>query len=305
MVDTKRIWLDGEIVDYEAATTHVLSHTLHYGVGAFEGIRCYETGSGRAAIFRMPEHVDRLIRSCRAANIDLAYSHEQISEAIIEVIRANDLTDCYIRPLVWLGEGSMGVAATDNEVRIAIAAWPWGPYLGKEALEQGVRCCISNFVRMGVGANLEKAKICGQYVNSVLAKRDAKRNGYAEAIMLDAQGYVTEGTGENLFVIRGGKIFTPPHGVSILAGITRDTLITLARDQGFVVEEGMMTRSELFFADEIFMTGTAAEVTPVREIDGRPIGSGLRGPITERLQRAFFALVRGDNEKRKGWLTYL
>jgi branched-chain amino acid aminotransferase len=305
MVDTKRIWVDGELVDYEKATTHVLSFTLHYGLGTFEGIRCYKTKSGRLAVFRMNDHVDRLLKSCSAGTIDLPWSHQQICEAIGEVIRDNQYGDCYVRPLVWLGEGSLSVGSTDNVVRMAIAAWPWGAYLGQEALEQGVRVCMSNYSRMSVAANLVKAKIVGQYVNSVLAKRDAKRNGYAEAILLDQQGYVTEGTGENLFVVRKGKIVTPPHGMSILAGITRDTIMELANDLGVPIEEGMLTRSDLFFADEIFFTGTAAEVTPVREIDGRKIGSGARGPITERLQKTFFQTVRGENKKRENWLNYV
>jgi branched-chain amino acid aminotransferase len=305
MVDTKRIWVDGEIVDYEKATTHVLSFTLHYGLGTFEGIRCYKARGGRPAVFRLHDHVERLMKSCLAATIDLPYTHQQLSEAIQEVIRENKYGDCYVRPLVWLGEGSLSVGSTDNEVRVAIAAWPWGAYLGQEALEQGVRVCMSNFTRMSVAANLVKAKIVGQYVNGVLAKRDAKRNGYAEAILLDQQGYVTEGTGENLFIVRKGKIFTPPYGMSILAGITRDTLIELAKDDGFEIEEALLTRSDLFFADEIFFTGTAAEVTPVREIDGRKIGSGSRGPITERLQKSFFSVVRGENKKHESWLTYV
>jgi branched-chain amino acid aminotransferase len=305
MVDTKRIWVDGEIVDYEKATTHVLSFTLHYGLGTFEGIRCYRAKGGRPAVFRMHEHVERLMKSCVAATIDVPYTHQQLCEAILQVIRENQYGDCYIRPLIWLGEGSLSVGSTDNEVRVAIAAWPWGAYLGQEALEQGVRVCMSNYTRMSVAANLVKAKIVGQYVNGVLAKRDAKRNGYAEAILLDQQGYVTEGTGENIFVVRKGKIFTPPYGTSILAGITRDTLIELAKDEGIELEESLLTRSDLFFADEIFFTGTAAEVTPVREIDGRRIGSGTRGPITERLQKRFFASVRGENKKREAWLTYV
>lgn len=314
MVDTKRIWVDGEMVDYAAATTHILSHTLHYGLGAFEGIRCYKSKNGGRAIFRLDDHIERLLKSCLAATIDVPFGHAELRQACIDVVRANDLEDCYIRPLVWLGEGTLGVASVDNEVRAAVAAWAWGPYLGKEALDEGVRVCFSNFPRMSVGANLEKAKIVGQYVNSVLAKRDAKRNGYAEAILLDLQGYVTEGTGENLFVVRKGKLFTPPRGASILAGITRDTVITLARELGLSVEEAMLTRSEVFFADEIFFSGTAAEVTPVREVDGRVIGSGRRGSITEQIQKRFFSVVRGahgsedtpvahQHSVHQGWLT--
>ena len=300
-----RIWLDGELVEPERAMIPVLTHTLHYGLGVFEGIRAYQTSDGRTAIFRMPEHIERLVKSCRAATIDLPFTEAQLSEAILAVLRENQLKESYIRPLVWLGEGSIGIAAADNRTRVMIAAWPWATYLGEEGLEKGVRCCFSSFTRSPVNSQLEKAKICGHYVNSVLAKREAVAHGYAEALMLDAQGYVTEGTGENLFMIRKGEIYTPPRGASILAGITRDTMIQLAKDRGFNVREEMITRSDLYFADEIFMTGTAAEVTPIAEIDGRSIGNGSRGPITQKLQADYFALVRGENKDHTEWLTYV
>lgn len=305
MPDKLPIWLDGEIVPYENATTHMLSHTLHYGLGVFEGIRAYQGKDGRTAVFRLQEHVKRLFDSCKIATIKVPFSEAQISDAIRTLLRNNKLADCYIRPLVWLGEGTIKVAASDNVVRVAIAAWPWGAYLGDEALEQGVRVCVSSYTRIGIRANYEKAKICGQYVNSVLAKREAMANGYHEAILLDQQGFVAEGTGENIFLVRDGVIYTPDRGASLLAGITRESLLDLARDAGIEVREQALTRSELYLADEVFLCGTAAEVTPVREIDGRIVGTGRRGPITERIQKDYFAAVRGENARREGWLAYV
>jgi len=299
------IWLDGEIVPYEKATTHVLSHSLHYGVGAFEGIRAYKGVDGRSAVFRLREHMERLLDSCKVALIDVSYTVDQLIEASVALLKHNRLAEAYIRPLVWLGEGSMGVAAVDNEVRVAIAAWPWGAYLGAEALEKGVRLCTSSYERIGIRSHHEKAKITGQYVNSVLAKREAMSAGFHEAIMLDSQGYVAEGTGENLFVVMKGEIYTPPAGASILAGITRETLITIAREAELTVREEALTRTQLYIADEVFMCGTAAEVTPVREIDGRKIGAGERGPIATRIQSDYFDAVRGNNPRHKEWLTYL
>ncbi len=305
MQDAKRIWLDGEVVDYGAATTHVLSHTLHYGLGVFEGIRAYKTAGGRTAIFRLEDHTKRLLDSARICLIDVKYTVEQINEACKLVLRENALEEGYIRPLIWLGEGSIKVAAVDNAIRFAIAAWPWGAYLGDEALEMGVRCCVSSYTRMGVRSHYEKAKICGQYTNSVLAKREAITNGFHEAILLDQAGYVTEGTGENLFVVRDGVLFTPPRGASILAGFTRASIITLAKDAGFTVREERFTRSDLYIADEVFLCGTAAEVTPVREIDSRTIGAGRRGPVTEQLQKAYFDAVRGNDDSHPEWLSFV
>lgn len=299
------IWLDGEIVPYEKATTHVLSHSLHYGVGAFEGIRAYQGADGRTAVFRLEEHMQRLVDSCRIALLDVPYTTEQLVEASLKLLRELQLEECYIRPIVWLGEGSMGVAAVDNEVRTAIAAWPWGAYLGADALDKGVRLCTSSYERIGIRSHHEKAKITGQYVNSVLAKREAMAAGFHEAIMLDSQGYVAEGTGENLFVVDKGKIYTPPRGASLLAGLTRDTLITIARDAEIEVLEQPLTRTQLYIADEVFMCGTAAEVTPVREIDGRQIGAGIRGPVATRLQKDYFDTVRGANPRHPEWLAYV
>ncbi len=305
MPQKTRIWMNGEIVPYEAATTHVLSHSLHYGLAAFEGIRCYETSDGRAAIFRLREHITRLLQSCHIATIDVPYTATQLIEATQQVLRINELGQCYIRPLVWLGEGSIKVAAVDNKINVAIAAWPWGAYLGQGALEKGVRCCVSSYTRIGIRSHYEKAKLSGQYVNSVLAKREAALNGYDEAILLDGQGYVAEGTGENVMIVRDGVIYTPPRGASILAGITRESLLQVARAEGVTIREESMTRSDLYIADEVFMCGTAAEVTPVREIDGRTIGSGYRGPVCERMQKAYFRVVRGEDDRFLDWLTYL
>lgn len=298
-----RIWVDGDIVDYEDATTHVLSHSLHYGLAVFEGIRAYKTTGGGTAVFRLRDHTKRLVESCQIAMLDIPYSVEQLDTAILEVLRTNELEDGYIRPLVWLGEGSIKVAPSDNPVRTAIAAWPWGAYLGEEALEKGIRCCVSSYTRMGIRSHFEKAKLCGQYTNSVMAKREALMTGYDEGILLDHEGYVTEGSGENIFVVKDGVIRTPPTGASILAGITRSTIMTLARDRGLDVREESLTRSSLYVADEVFLVGTAAEVTPVREIDERQIGAGVRGEITTTLQRAYFAAVRGEDDRHADWCT--
>lgn len=298
-----RIWMNGRLVDHADATTHVLSHSLHYGLGVFEGIRAYAQPDGRGGIFRLREHMDRLVKSCQIATIEIGYSVDALCEATVKTLRDNNLSDCYIRPLVWLGEGSIKVGATENQINTAIAAWPWGAYLGEEALDRGVRVCVSSYTRMGVRQNYEKAKITGQYVNSVLAKREANMNGYDEAILLDDRGFVSEGTGENLFLVRDGEIWTPPRGSSILAGITRDTLLKLARDMDLTVREETFTRSDLYTCDEAFFCGTAAEVSPIREIDGRRIGVGRRGPITERIQKRYFETVRGERPEYVEWIT--
>ncbi|MBK8012589.1 MAG: branched-chain amino acid transaminase [Deltaproteobacteria bacterium] len=306
MTSDQKIWFDGELVDFEAANTHFLSHSLHYGLGAFEGIRAYKTSDGRTAVFRLPEHMRRLIDSCRCATIEAPYSVPQLVEATLQVVRANQLAACYIRPLVWLGRGTIKVGGHDNIIHTAIAAWTWGAYLGDKALTEGVQCTISSFTRMGIGSHLEKAKITGQYTNSVLAKRDANMKGFDEAILLDAQGYVSEGSGENIFVVRDGIVRTPPRGASILAGLTRDSVMQLLSASGVEVREEMITRSELFMADEVFFTGTAAEITPVRAVDGRKIGAGARGPITEKAQSLYLSAVRGERaERNESWLTYV
>jgi len=305
MVDkVEKIWMDGELVAWEDANVHILTHTLHYGLGAFEGIRCYETEDGRSAIFRLEEHVRRLFDSAKIATMDVPFTHEQITEACLETVRVNNLKSCYLRPLFFLGDGAMGLGAM-NPTRVAIVVWKWGAYLGDEGLEKGVKVCVSSFTRPGVNMLMAKGKIVGHYVNSILAKRDAMANGFDEAILLDGQGYIAEASGENVFVVRDGVVSTPPQGSSILSGITRDTLMRIMRDMGVTITERVIARDELYVADEVFMCGTAAEVTPVREVDNRKIGSGSRGPLTKRIQDRYFQVVRGVEPPEPEWLTYI
>jgi branched-chain amino acid aminotransferase len=303
-VSGESIWIDGEWVKWSDANVHILTHTLHYGLGVFEGVRCYETADGRSAIFRLPEHVRRLFESAHINLLEVPFSQEAIEEVCLESLRRNGLTAGYVRPLVFLGDGEMGLNPGGNVVRVAVAAWSWGKYLGDEGLARGIRAKISTFSRHHVNAKMTKGKTCGDYVNSVLAKREALLDGYDEAIMLDTQGLVSEATGENLFVVRDGAIATPTLH-SILGGITRASVIDFARDAGIEVVERAITRDELYVADEVFLTGTAAEVTPIREIDHRSIGSGKRGPVAERLQTRFFDVVAGREAKYEGWLRYL
>jgi len=296
-----KIWMDGAFVDWADANIHVLTHSLHYGLAAFEGLRCYRGKSG-SAIFRLHEHVDRLFESAHIGVMTIPYDKKQVAEAIVETVRVNKLDACYIRPLVYIGYGAMGVYPGDNPIKLAIAAWKWGAYLGDDALANGMRARVSSFTRHHVNVSMTRGKISGYYVNSILAKREAKADGYDEAIMLDPEGYVSEGTGENIFIVRKGRIKTTPL-TSILEGITRNSVIELAREQGIVVLEERFTRDEMYIADEVFVTGTAAELTPVREIDNRRIGSGKPGPITTGLQKAFFSIVRGENAAYASWLT--
>ncbi len=303
-VTGERIWLDGALVPWDEARVHVLTHTLHYGLGVFEGIRSYRTADGRSAVFRLPEHVRRLFDSARINLMEIPYSPEQISEAILETLRANRLEEGYIRPLVFVGDGAMGLNPGGNPIRVTIIVYPWGKYLGEDGMEHGIRAKVSSFARNFVNAKMTKGKTCGDYVNSILAKREALLDGYDEAILLDTQGLVSEASGQNIFLVRDGAIRTPPLP-TILAGITRASVIEVARDKGIPVEETPVTRDELYIADEIFLTGTAAEVTPIRELDHRPIGSGRRGVITKTLQAAFFDIVAGRDRKHERWLTYL
>lgn len=302
MQKSEQIWLDGHLVPWERAQVHVLTHTLHYGLGVFEGIRCYEGRDGRGAIFRLAEHIDRLFGSAHILEIKIPYTREQITQACIETVRVNRLAACYLRPIVFLGDGEMGLAAVQNPVRVAIAVWAWGAYLGDDGLRNGVRLKTSSFQRMHVNTHMTKAKAVGNYVNSILAAIEARRGGYDEAMMLDTDGFVSECSGENMFIVRGGRVKTTPP-TSILAGITRDSALTLLRDGGVATVEERFTRDEAYLADEAFMTGTAAEVTPVREIDDRQIGSGRPGPVTQELQRRFQAAVRGDDPAYRHWLT--
>ena len=298
------IWWNGKLVPYGEAKTHVLSHALHYGTGVFEGIRAYEGVKG-AAIFRLGEHIERLFASAKAYKIPVPVTPEQVLAGCREVIRANGLASCYLRPLIFLGHGPLGVYAKNVPTESIIAAFPWGPYLGPEALEKGIRTTISSWTRLHHAAFPTTAKGSGQYLNSTLAVREAKEKGFDEAILLDAQGNLSEGSGENLFLVVKGALVTPGLEASILPGITRDTVITLANDLDLEVEVRPITRGELYAADEAFFTGTAAEVTPIREVDAYVIGSGRRGPITKRLQDAFFRAVRGEDASETGWLTPL
>jgi branched-chain amino acid aminotransferase len=303
-VTGEKIWLDGEFVDWDAARVHVLTHTLHYGLGVFEGIRCYATEDGRSAVFRLPEHVRRLYDSAHINMLDIPFESAVVRDAILQSLRLNRLPQGYVRPLVFLGDGAMGLNPGDNAVRVAIISWAWGSYLGEEGMERGIRAKVSSFSRHYLNAKMTKGKTCGDYVNSILAKRDALADGFDEAIMLDTQGLVSEATGENIFVVRDDRIKTPPLQ-TVLDGITRATIIELARDKGLAVEETAITRDDLYVADEVFLTGTAAEVTPVREIDHRQIGVGHRGPVTKLLQSAFFDVVSGKDPKYESWLSYL
>jgi branched-chain amino acid aminotransferase len=296
-----KIWMDGSFVDWADANVHVLTHSLHYGLAAFEGLRCYKGKSG-SAIFKLQEHVDRLFESAHIGMMTIPYEKKQVAEAIVETVRINKLDACYIRPLVYIGYGAMGVYPGDNPIKLAIAAWKWGSYLGDDALANGMRACVSSFTRHHVNVSMTRGKISGYYVNSILAKREAKANGYDEAILLDPEGYVSEGTGENIFIVRRGALKTTPL-TSILEGITRNAVIELARAQGIVVLEERFTRDEMYIADEVFVTGTAAELTPVREIDKRRIGTGKPGPVTAALQKQFFAIVRGEEPSHVSWLT--
>ncbi len=299
-----KIWFNGELVPWDECNVHILTHTLHYGLGVFEGIRSYLRADGRSAIFRLDEHIERLVTGARMMTIPLQYTKQQLIDATIEVCKANHLRECYIRPIAFVGAGAMGVAAMKNPTEVAVAAWPWGAYLGDDGLTKGVRIKTSTFARPHVNSQLHKGKVCGHYVNSILAKREALLDGYDEALLLDTQGYVSEASGENVFAVIKGEIFTPPFGGSILGGITRDTLITLAREMGLTIREQPMTRDVLYMADEVFMCGTAAEVTPVREIDRREIGPGRPGPVTVELQARYFDVVKGSDQAHEHWLTY-
>ena len=295
------IWFDGKMVDWRDAKVHVLTHTLHYGMGVFEGIRAYETEQG-AAIFRLQEHTRRLFDSAHILNMSIPYDQDTINEATIASIRDNNLKSGYIRPLCFYGSEGMGLHTDALKVHVSIAAWSWGSYLGAEGLEKGIRIRTSSYTRHHVNITMCKAKAVGNYMNSLLAVQEAASCGYDEALLLDTEGYVAEGSGENIFIVRDGIIYTPEI-TSALNGITRDTIFKLAKDLGLTICEKRISRDEVYIADEAFFTGTAAEVTPVRELDNRTIGDGKRGPITERLQSLYFDVVHGRNDKYKQWLT--
>jgi branched-chain amino acid aminotransferase len=303
-VSGEKIWVDGGFVDWADAKVHLLTHTLHYGLGVFEGIRCYRTDDGRSAVFRLSEHIRRLFDSARINLLDIPFSPAEIEEATLETMRRNHLEEGYMRPLVFIGDGEMGLNPGGNAIRVAIMAWAWGAYLGEESMERGIRAKVSTFSRHYVNAKMTKGKTCGDYVNSILAKREALLDGYDEAIMLDTQGLVSEASGENIFLVRDGVLRTPPLH-TVLDGITRETVCELAADKGIPVEERSVTRDDLYIADEIFLTGTAAEVTPVREVDRRTVGDGRRGPVTKLLQEAYFSVAAGRDPKYERWLRYL
>jgi branched-chain amino acid aminotransferase len=305
MVDPgRKFWRDGELVDWsEQGFASLLTHTLHYGVGAFEGIRAYRRADGNTYVFRLREHIERLYDSCRLVMIEPTVAVAQTMDGCIEVLRANEMEEGYIRPMVFLGPGAMGILPLQNPVITFVVAWSWGAYLGKDGLENGIRCQISAYSRHHINVAFAKGKLNGQYINSVMAKQEAKRSGFDEALMLDVNGFVSEGSGENIFVVKGGVVTTPPLSGSILAGITRATVIALAAEEGIPLVEAPITRDQLYLADEVFLTGTAAEVTPVREIDHRKIGNGARGPLTERLQQRYFDVVKGSDDSHPEWLA--
>jgi len=295
------IWYDGKLVPWREATTHVLTHTLHYGMGVFEGVRAYR-GEQNTAIFRLQEHTDRLFRSAHILGMKLPYAKEDIFEAQRTVVRENKLESGYLRPMAFFGSEAMGISAKNLTVHVIVAAWPWGVYLGQDALDKGIRVKTSSFTRHHVNITMCKAKANGNYMNSILAQKEADTDGYDEALLLDVDGFVAEGSGENIFIIRNGKLYTPDL-TSALEGITRDTIVTLATELGIPVIEKRITRDEVYCADEAFFTGTAAEVTPIRELDNRTIGEGKRGPMTTRLQALYFDCVYGRSAAHQSWLT--
>jgi len=297
------IWYDGKLVPWREATTHVLTHSLHYGLAVFEGLRAYKTDAG-TAIFRLKEHTDRLFNSAHIFMMKMPWDKETVLEAQKEVVRANKLDACYVRPIAFYGSEKMGVSPKGAQVHLAIAAWPWGAYLGADGLEKGIRVKTASFARHHINVTMCRAKFSGTYANSILANQEALEHGYDEAMLLDVDGYVAEGSGENLFIVKNGKLYEPEL-TSALIGITRDAVITMARDSGLEVEARRLTRDDVYIADEAFFTGTAAEITPIRELDSRVIGSGKRGPITEKLQSTFFDLVNGRSKKYQQWLTYV
>jgi len=298
---TEKIWLNGKLIPWNDAKVHVLTHTLHYGTGVFEGIRCYKTDSG-SAVFRLKEHVDRLFESMHICQMEPRATREQVFDGILETIRVNKIEACYIRPIAYIGYGAMGVFPKENPIDIAIAVWPWGSYLGEEGMKNGIRVKISSYSRPHINATMVRSKTTANYANGLLAKREALKDGYNEAVLLDTDGYVAEGSGENIFIVRRGKLKTPPL-TAILEGITRDTVMQLAGELGIPVEEQRFTRDEFYIADEAFFTGTAAEITPIREVDNRKIGAGKTGPLTQKIQAAFFDAVLGRDKKHAAWLT--
>ena len=308
LVRADQIWLDGKLVKWDEGQVHVMTHALHYGLGVFEGIRAYRTYDGRLAVFRLKEHIQRLMDSAHIVMMKLPYTVEQLMEACLELLRKQkDLfaNGAYLRPIAFMGDGAMGLGAI-NPTRVAVTAWDWGAYLGDKGIREGIRAKVSSFTRMHVNVNMVRGKISGQYVNSILAKREAVLAGYDEAILLDISGFVAEASGENIFLVnKKGVIKTPPLSCPILDGITRDSVLKILRDSGRQVEEVTVTRDALYIANEVFFTGTAAEITPVREVDNRQVGAGRPGPITQYVQETYFRAVRGQEPRYIEWLTYV
>ena len=297
-----KIWMDGQLVEWRDAKIHVLTHTLHYGCGAFEGVRAYKTDKG-TAIFRLRDHTERLFNSAKILRMEIPFTIEQAMQAQIDVVKANGFDSCYIRPLTWIGDKKLGVSPRGNTIHLMIAAWPWGAYLGEEGLKRGIRVKTSSYTRHHVNITMCNAKAVSNYTNSILANLEVTGDGYDEALLLDPQGFVSEGAGENIFVVREGVLYTPDLSSGALNGITRKTVFAICEDLGLAIKEKRITRDEVYIADEAFFTGTAAEVTPIRELDGITLGPGYRGPITERIQNAFFDIVGGRNPKYAGWLS--
>ena len=297
-----KIWMDGELVEWRDAKIHVLSHTLHYGCGAFEGVRAYDTANG-TAIFRLQEHTERLFNSAKILRMKIPFTQEQVNEAQRTVVRSNQLKSGYVRPLTWIGSQKLGVSPKGNQIHLMVAAWTWGAYLGDDGMKRGIRVKTSSYTRHHVNITMTQAKAVSNYTNSILANMEALDDGYDEALLLDASGFVSEGAGENLFIIKGGVIYTPDLSAGALNGITRNTVFHIAKDLGLEIVQKRITRDEVYIADEVFFTGTAAEVTPIRELDRIEIGAGSRGPLTEKIQTAFFDIVNGRNAKYAHWLT--
>jgi branched-chain amino acid aminotransferase len=297
-----KIWMDGQLVDWRDAKIHVLTHTLHYGCGAFEGVRAYNTAQG-TAIFRLKEHTERLFNSAKILRMQIPFSHEEVMAAQCEVVRANKLESCYLRPLTWIGSQKLGVSPKGNQIHLMVAAWAWGAYLGEDGLKNGIRVKISSYTRHHVNITMTQAKAVSNYTNSILANMEATEDGYDEAMLLDSSGFVSEGAGENLFVVKDGVVYTPDLSAGALNGITRNTVMHICKDLGLELVQKRITRDEVYIADEAFFTGTAAEVTPIRELDRITLGKGSRGPITEKIQTAFFDIVNGRNPKYAHWLT--
>ena len=297
-----KIWMDGQLVDWRDAKVHVLTHTMHYGCGTFEGLRAYKTDKG-TAIFRLQEHTERLFNSAKILRMTIPFTKEQVNAAQCEVVRSNQLESGYIRPLAWLGSEKLGVSPKGNKVHLMVAAWTWGAYLGAEGMERGIRIKTSSYTRHHVNITMTQAKTVSNYTNSILANMEATDDGYDEALLLDAAGFVSEGAGENLFIIKDGVVYTPDLSAGALNGITRNTVLHICADLGIEVVQKRITRDEVYIADEAFFSGTAAEITPIRELDRLPIGAGSRGPVTQRIQQAFFDIVNGRNPKYAHWLT--